>query len=101
MVPPPYQSVKNACAGVEDDGYLRGLPEAELGASLGTLRAMAAEARASAHVLARLPCGGGHQRGRRSAAAVRVRRVCRDEMAYTDLRIAGAAPGRIALFGRV
>ena len=73
-----------ASAGVEDDGFPRGLTEADLEQSLTTLRAMAAEVHAIAMHLRTLPGSCG-----RSCAVLRVHRICRNEVSYVDLRIAG------------
>ncbi len=70
--------------GVEDDGYPRGLSEPDLEASLATLAAMAAEVHAAAQLLRSFPGSAGRRCG-----AARVRRICRDEVTYDDLRIAG------------
>jgi GTPase len=72
-------------AGVEDDGYPRGLTPADLEQSLTTLRAMAAEVHAACTLVRTLPGSSG-----RACIIVRVHRICRDEVSYTDLRIAGA-----------
>ena len=69
---------------MEDDGFPRGLTEADLEQSLTTLRAMAAEVHAIAMHLRTLPGSSG-----RSCAVLRVHRICRNEVSYMDLRIAG------------
>jgi len=71
-------------AGVEDDGFPRGLTEADLEQSLTTLKAMAAEVHATCTQLRMLPGSSG-----RSCAVLRVHRICRNEVSYVDLRIAG------------
>ncbi|CAL8463448.1 g2982 [Coccomyxa elongata] len=71
--------------GVEDDGYPRGLTPADLEQSLTTLRAMAAEVHAACTLVRSLP--GSNDR---TCVVVRVHRICRDEVSYTDLRIAVA-----------
>ena len=76
---------RNLRAGVEDDGFPRGLTEADLEQSLTTLRAMAAEVHATAAQVRALPGSSG-----RACAVLRVHRICRDEVSYVDLRIAGA-----------
>eukprot|EP00884_Botryococcus_braunii_P008149 jgi/Botrbrau1/17335/Bobra.0015s0081.1 len=69
--------------GVEDDGYLRGLPLPDLDASIATLYSMAREVQAAVHLLGKFPgCRGG------TCALVRVYRLCIDEAPYTDLRVA-------------
>ena len=70
--------------GVEDDGYPRGLTPGDLEQSLTTLRAMATEVHAACTLVRTLPGSNG-----RSCVVVRVHRICRDEVSYTDLRIAG------------
>lgn len=82
-------------AGVEDDGFPRGLTEADLEQSLTTLRAMAAEVHATATQVRALPGSSG-----RACAVLRVHRICRNEVSYVDLRIAGVAPAH-ALLGCV
>ena len=77
--------------GVEDDGFPRGLTEADLEQSLTTLRAMAAEVHATAAQVRALPGSSG-----RSCAVLRVHRICRNEVSYVDLRIAGAHPVPLA-----
>ncbi len=80
-------AVRASCewgAGVEDDGYPRGLTLADLEQSLTTLRAMAAEVHAACTLVRSLPGSSG-----RSCVVVRVHRICRNEVSYTDLRIAG------------
>lgn len=72
------------CAGVEDDGYPRGLSTSDLEQSLTTLKAMAAEVHAACTLIKTFP--GSSER---TCAVVRVHRICRDEVSYTDLRIAG------------
>jgi hypothetical protein len=80
-----HVSATNACmSGVEDDGYPRGLTGSDLEQSLTTLKAMAAEVHAACTLVKMLP--GSNMR---SCAVVRVHRICRDEVSYTDLRIAG------------
>ncbi len=69
---------------MEDDGYPRGLSPADLEQSLTTLRAMAAEVHAACTLVRSLP--GSNDR---TCVVVRVHRICRDEVSYTDLRIAG------------
>ena len=76
-----------ACAGVEDDGFPRGLIEADLEQSLTTLKAMAAEVHATCTHLRSLPGSSG-----RACAVLRMHRICRNEVSYVDLRIAGEAP---------
>ena len=71
-------------AGVEDDGFPRGLTEADLEQSLTTLKAIAAEVHATCTQLRMLPGSSG-----RSCAVLRVHRICRNEVSYVDLRIAG------------
>lgn len=72
---------------MEDDGFPRGLTEADLEQSLTTLKAMAAEVHATATHLRALPGSSG-----RACAVLRVHRICRNEVSYVDLRIAGEAP---------
>ncbi len=79
--------IANVGAGVEDDGYPRGLTPGDLEQSLTTLRAMAAEVHAACTLVRTLPGSSD-----RSCVVVRVHRICRDEVSYTDLRIAGALP---------
>ena len=74
---------------MEDDGYPRGLTPADLEQSLTTLRAMAAEVHAACTLVRSLP--GSNDR---TCVVVRVHRICRDEVSYTDLRIAGM-PSRL------
>ena len=81
----PYDYPVPPLQGVEDDGSRRGLDAADLEQSQATLRAMAAEARAAAALVRLLPGRGG-----RRCAIVRVHRLCVPDVAYTDLRIAGA-----------
>lgn len=69
---------------MEDDGYPRGLTPADLEQSLTTLRAMAAEVHAACALVRSLPGSSD-----RTCVVVRVHRICRDEVSYTDLRIAG------------
>lgn len=76
-----------AGAGVEDDGYPRGLEAAALANSLATLGRMAAEAGAAAAVVRTLAGGSA-----RKCAIVRVHRLCGPDIQYTDLRVAGARP---------
>ena len=78
------QAELSLCAGVEDDGFPRGLSEADLEQSLTTLKAMAAEVHATVTQLRALPGSSG-----RACAVLRVHRICRDEVSYVDLRIAG------------
>lgn len=81
----PVLSTTLGCpAGVEDDGYPRGLQPRELEGSLETLRAMAAEVCSAATQLRRMEGALG-----RVWAVVRVHRLCVDSVAYTDLRIVG------------
>lgn len=70
---------------MEDDGYPRGLPPGELEASLGTLRALAAEAGCAAAQVRALPGARG-----RACALLHIRRLAAAEAAHIDLRIAGA-----------
>lgn len=72
---------------MEDDGFPRGLTEADLEQSLTTLKAMAAEVHATCTQLRTLPGSSG-----RSCAVLRVHRICRNEVSYVDLRIAGGYP---------
>jgi len=78
-----------ARAGVEDDGYPRGLPPGELAASLAVLRALAAEAGCGAALVRTLPGARA-----RACALLRVTRLAAAEAGHVDLRIAGAGPGR-------
>ena len=75
------------CSGVEDDGFPRGLTEADLEQSLTTLKAMAAEVHATCTQLRAMPGSSG-----RACAVLRVHRICRNEVSYVDLRIAGGLP---------
>ena len=72
-------------AGVEDDGYPRGLSKHDLDSSLVTLRAMAEAVSADIQPLREMPASKG-----RAYLIVRVHRLCLDELSYTDLHIAGA-----------
>ena len=72
---------------MEDDGFPRGLSEADLEQSLTTLKAMAAEVHATCTQLRTLPGSSD-----RSCAVLRVHRICRNEVSYVDLRIAGEPP---------
>lgn len=72
-------------AGVEDDGYPRGLSPQDLDTSLNTLKAMTESVNAVLQPLREMPASKG-----RSFLIVRVYRLCQDELSYTDLRIAGA-----------
>ena len=81
-------------SGVEDDGYPRGLCKADLEASLATLATMAAEVHAAAQPLRSFPGSDGRQ-----CATARVRRICRHEVTYADLRIAGGALSAVILPG--
>lgn len=71
-------------AGVEDDGYPRGLNQADMDTSLATLRAMAEEVHAATTLLRR---AAGTRK--RHCAIVHVHKLCVDDVTYTDLRIAG------------
>lgn len=71
-------------AGVEDDGYPRGLGAQDLELSVQTLTAMTQAVNAALQPLKELPASKG-----RSYLIVRVYRLCLDELAYTDLCIAG------------
>ena len=71
-------------AGVEDDGYPRGLTQTDMDTSLATLRAMAEEVHA-ATIMLRKAAGTR----KRQCAIVRVHKLCVDDVTYTDLRIAG------------
>lgn len=71
-------------AGVEDDGYPRGLTQADMDTSLATLHAMAAEVHAATTLLRK---AAGTRR--RHCAIVRVHKLCVDDVSYTDLRMAG------------
>ena len=71
-------------AGVEDDGYPRGLTQADLDTSLATLHAMAVEVHAATTLLRK---AAGTRK--RQCAIVRVHKLCVDDVSYTDLRIAG------------
>ena len=71
--------------GVQDDGCLRGLPPGELQASLGTLRALAAEAGCGTELLRTLPGAGA-----RVCALLRIHSLAAAEATHSDLRIAGA-----------
>ena len=73
-----------ANVGVEDDGYPRGLIQADLDTSLATLRAMAEEVHAATTLLRK---AAGTRK--RQCAIVRVHKLCIDDVSYTDLRIAG------------
>jgi len=79
-------------AGVEDDGYPRGLPPGELAASLAVLRALAAEAGCGAALVRTLPGARA-----RACALLRVTRLAAAEAGHVDLRIAGARPGAAAV----
>ncbi|KAL4451725.1 hypothetical protein ABPG75_007387 [Micractinium tetrahymenae] len=86
------------CLGVEDNGHPRGLEEDEMAASLGVLRAMAAEVGAAAEVLQMPP---GSAEGRR-CAVVRVSRPSGAAPAHVDLRVAvagGVDSGKSTLCG--
>ncbi len=85
----PYDLCTNMllhhCApGVEDDGYPRGLDPPELAASMATVSAMAQSLGAHATLLHHVPGGFG-----RRGALLHVTFSARDELSYTDLRIAG------------
>ena len=71
-------------AGVEDDGYPRGLTQADMDTSLATLHAMADEVHAATTLLRK---AAGTRK--RHCAIVRVHKLCVDDVSYTDLRIAG------------
>ena len=71
-------------AGVEDDGYPRGLTQTDMDTSLATLRAMAEEVHAATTLLRK---AAGTRK--RQCAIVRVHKLCVDDVTYTDLRIAG------------
>lgn len=71
-------------AGVEDDGYPRGLNQADMDTSLATLRAMAEEVHAATTLLRK---AAGTRK--RHCAIVHVHKLCVDDVTYTDLRIAG------------
>lgn len=71
-------------AGVEDDGYPRGLTQVDMDTSLATLRAMAEEVQAATSLLRK---AAGTRK--RLCAIVRVHKLCLDDVTYTDLRIAG------------
>ena len=71
-------------AGVEDDGYPRGLIQSDLDTSLATLRAMAEEVHAATTLLRK---AAGTRK--RQCVIVRVHKLCIDDVTYTDLRIAG------------
>lgn len=70
--------------GIEDDGYPRGLTQADMDISLATLRAMAEEVHAATTLLSK-PTGTR----KRHCSIVRVQKLCVDAVTYTDLRIAG------------
>lgn len=72
-------------AGVEDNGYPRGLNRQDLEQSIQTLTAMTEAAGAALQTLQEMPATDG-----RSYLIAKVVRLCRDELSYTDLRIAGA-----------
>lgn len=97
---PSMQTLKDhhyvlcALAGVEDDGFVRGLDARELEASLRVLRGMARSLHASATVLEQL-----HAEGGRRGALVRVTCNAEEDAGYVDLRIAGGAGGRRVLGG--
>lgn len=74
-------------AGVEDDGYPRGLTQTDMDTSLATLRAMAEEVQAATTLLRK---AAGTRK--RQCAIVRVHKLCVDDVTYTDLRIAGMHP---------
>lgn len=69
---------------MEDDGYPRGLSEADLETSLAALTAMAAETHAAVQPVRSFQGSAG-----RRCVLARVRRICRDEVTYAELRIAG------------
>ncbi len=70
--------------GVQDWGHPEGLPPDELDSSLAVLELMAAEVGATTALLHTPPGTNG---GR--CAVVRVETGCKDDVSYTDLRIAG------------
>ncbi|KAK9831512.1 hypothetical protein WJX81_004473 [Elliptochloris bilobata] len=81
--------------GVTDEGYPRGLPPDELGASLATLEALAAEAGCGTELMRQLPGARG-----RACALLRVHRLAAAEAMHVDLRIAvagGADAGKSTL----
>lgn len=83
--------------GVEDDGYPRGLTQADLDTSLATLHAMAEEVHAATTLLRK---AAGTRK--RQCAIVRVHKLCVDDVSYTDLRIAVAGSvdaGKSSLVG--
>lgn len=78
--------------GVEDKGYPCGLEQIELDASIANLTAMAHSLHAVATLMTVL--AGAH--GRR-CALLRVSRNTCDDVAYLDLRVAGAMRGSLTI----
>ena len=79
-----FSEMQHVATGVEDDGYPRGLTQADMDVSLASLRAMAEEVHAATTLLRK---AAGTRK--RHCAIVRVHKLCVDDVGYTDLRIAG------------